>query len=83
MPECDVNEKQPIFLKKRLTPVEHLQKITHQFTHFILEIHPARFLLRQTVTTKDIAWYKLGTALPGGIAAPVKKLLVLVKKLPG
>lgn len=69
-----------IFLKLKYR--DELEKITHQFTHFILEIFPMLFIVKNCVAlklnAKELTWYKLNARLPGGVAAPVAKLLSVI-----
>ena len=52
--------------------------LTHQFTHFTLLITPISYITSKKTKDADDFWYKMGTKLPGGIAAPVTKLLDLL-----
>jgi len=58
---------------------ESMAALRHQFTHFNLEIKPVRVLVEHTgIRDEDPAtsvWMKPATATPGGIPAPVEKLL--------
>ncbi|MDP1574896.1 MAG: A/G-specific adenine glycosylase [Coxiellaceae bacterium] len=70
-PESDENNFQSHALKY----LNELPQITHQFTHFKLIITPHRFSMTKKIDGNDLFWYKLGEKLPGGIAAPVTKIL--------
>ena len=59
----------------KLKLIDKLPEITHQFTHFTLIISPIRFSVSKKIDSKDLFWYKLNTKLPGGVAAPVTKIL--------
>ncbi|EKD77974.1 MAG: hypothetical protein ACD_42C00096G0002 [uncultured bacterium] len=64
----------------QLKLINTLPTITHQFTHFTLEISPIIFrvknqMLLKKLNTNEFFWYKLSTKLPGGVAAPVKNIL--------
>jgi len=59
----------------KLKFIEELPIITHQFTHFTLIISPVRFSISKKIASTDLFWYTLNTDLPGGVAAPVTKIL--------
>ncbi len=67
---------------KNVTLIEKLPQIIHQFTHFTLIISPLRFLTPKKIASKEVFWYTLNTKLPGGIAAPVAKILTHLKEKP-
>jgi A/G-specific adenine glycosylase len=52
--------------------------ISHQFSHFQLEIHPLLLNVhskkRQVMDSDRYIWYKLSDSTPGGIPTPVRKL---------
>jgi A/G-specific adenine glycosylase len=55
-----------------------LQTIRHSFSHYDLDILPVvvRFeRAPERAADNESTWYRLGDELPGGIAAPVQKLL--------
>lgn len=54
-----------------------LAAFKHQFTHFVLEIHPTLLSVDEQISidSQESIWYTLSSSLPGGIAAPVAKLL--------
>ena len=64
-------------LTLKLKHLESLPKITHQLTHFILEIFPHRFQTREAkkLDSPNMIWYNLSSPLPGGVAAPIAKIL--------
>lgn len=59
--------------------IESMELFRHTFSHFHLDITPV--LIRSTYKSQKImdssrmVWYKLNNSLPGGIAAPVNKIL--------
>ncbi len=59
--------------------LDHWKIMRHSFTHFDLDIQPIVVRLSaQSRTVQDSAdrvWYEIGSPPPGGIAAPVSKLL--------
>ena len=58
---------------------EKLQSVRHSFSHYDLDIHPVVVRLQQAPTSvadsSDVTWYQLDQQAPGGIAAPVIKLI--------
>ncbi|OGT44679.1 MAG: A/G-specific adenine glycosylase [Gammaproteobacteria bacterium RIFCSPHIGHO2_12_FULL_38_11] len=71
----------------KLKFIEELPEITHQFTHFTLIITPVRFSVshRKAHTHpfgRVSVLYRLGNALPGGVAAPVTKILNILSTRP-
>lgn len=78
-PEQELTQDYSVFQTIKLTYQDELEKITHQFTHFTLEIFPMLMKMPKRITlkleTQDFIWYKLGTKLPGGVAAPVAKII--------
>lgn len=63
------------FEKKALKKLKLLDTITHQFTHFTLLITPIIYLIEKKISLPNSYWYEIGEKLPGGIAAPVEKIL--------
>ena len=59
--------------------VVHWQPLRHSFSHYDLDIHPVVVRLSRDAGTiedgEDAVWYRLDDTPPGGIAAPVKKLI--------
>ena len=57
--------------------------LRHSFSHFDLDIRPVVVRVdaasRKVADSPDVAWYSLGDNPPGGIAAPVQKLLDTLK----
>jgi A/G-specific adenine glycosylase len=62
---------------------EEWTPLRHSFSHFDLDIHPLvlRFASAQPLAAdnSDSAWYPLQEQPPGGIAAPVQKLIDLLR----
>jgi len=58
---------------------QKLQTVRHSFSHYDLDIHPVVVRLQQASTSVadsgDMTWYQLDQQAPGGIAAPVRKLI--------
>jgi A/G-specific adenine glycosylase len=83
LPECPMDENvQDWCQKKYLISVKEkheVKKILHTFSHFKLEIHLklANVLHEVSVIMQapDQLWYNTDLPLPGGIAAPLKKIL--------
>ncbi|EKD77732.1 MAG: A/G-specific adenine glycosylase [uncultured bacterium] len=82
-PEYALTDNYAIFQHKnkslKLKYSDEMEKITHQFTHFTLEIFPMMLRVPDRATLKldtaEMIWYTLNTPLPGGVAAPVTKIL--------
>tara|TARA_R110002049_G_scaffold20717_12_gene75961 strand:- start:9398 stop:10468 length:1071 start_codon:yes stop_codon:yes gene_type:complete len=57
--------------------------LRHSFSHYDLDIHPLMLRLRggapRVADGDDAVWYLPGSTAPGGIAAPVRKLLDLLE----
>lgn len=83
-PECDIalhyNDLKIDDLSLKLQYIDELEKITHQFTHFILEIFPMCLRVKNApkLASEKMIWYKLSTPPPGGVAAPVTKIMKLL-----
>jgi len=63
--------------KRLLKPIKHI------FSHFELTIHPVVLTVKteshhQTMDSNTRVWYKSEDTLPGGIPAPISKLLTLL-----
>jgi A/G-specific adenine glycosylase len=58
---------------------EKLPSLRHSFSHYDLDIHPVVVHLKQVsnsvADSDDVTWYQLDQQAPGGVAAPVQKLL--------
>jgi A/G-specific adenine glycosylase len=60
-----------------------LPPFTHAFTHFHLQLHPLRVEVNGTaVRDADSAWLTIDDALARGVPAPVRKLLMSLRKEP-
>jgi len=65
---------------------EKWDPLRHSFSHYDLDIHPV--VVRVDETSRKVAdgdnstWYELDTALPGGVATPVQKLIHELRKAP-
>ena len=71
-------------LNTAATATESWQTLRHSFSHYDLDIQP--ILVRIDAPLSKVAdsdgttWYRLDEIPPGGIAAPVKKLIDQLKK---
>lgn len=87
-PEYPLQQDYRVFqhenISLKLKYIDEFEKITHQFTHFTLDIFPMVMRVNNRVTPpfdpNHAIWYKLDTELPGGIAAPVTKILNVLKQ---
>lgn len=65
--------------RKHLKLMNEFPTITHQFTHFTLNIAPILLSIDNhsllKIDAKEFIWYKLNSPLPGGISTPVAKIL--------
>ena len=85
-PEYTLQQDYAVFqhenIALKLKYIDEFEKITHQFTHFTLTIHPMIVRVNHRANPKfdptQAMWYKLNTELPGGIATPVTKILNLL-----
>ena len=63
---------------------ENWDPLRHSFSHFDLDIHPVVIRCRQprlsVADSQDSTWYQLDQRPPGGIAAPVQKLIDSLRK---
>lgn len=83
LPECDDEESLIHLCKKEfactIKEIEKLSLRSHVFSHFTLAIQPIKIkvkrLQQQCMETTPQIWYNPNTPLPGGMAAPVLKLL--------
>ena len=59
--------------------VESWDTLRHSFSHYDLDIHPVTVRiaapLSKVADFDDATWHRLGSELPGGVAAPVNKLI--------
>ena len=82
-PECQIKENIEAWCQIKLgikaTVQEQWGSLFHQFTHFQLEIKPVLLRVKtkqtQTMDCGTRIWYKANSALPGGVSAPVARLL--------
>jgi A/G-specific adenine glycosylase len=83
--EEDVNQWCERELNARPEELDHWNTMRHSFTHYDLDIQPiAVRLSKQSSTvrdTEDGVWYEIGSPPPGGIAAPVSKLIQTLSTL--
>ena len=65
--------------------LDHWNTMRHSFTHFNLDIQPIVVRLSKPSSsvrdTEDSIWYEIGSSPPGGIAAPVSKLIQALSTL--
>lgn len=88
-PECPINENIEIWCQIKFgikaTIQEQWNSLFHQFTHFQLEIKPVLLQVNtkkaQTMECQLRIWYKESSLLPGGVAAPVARLLNQLKQM--
>lgn len=68
---------QPIhsFRDHQLKYIATLPTLTHQFTHFTLQILPLRYSITSAIIADDLFWYTIGETLPIGIPTPVMNIL--------
>jgi A/G-specific adenine glycosylase len=63
--------------------MECWDKMRHSFSHYDLDIHPvvvrAAASSRKVADNSDSTWHRLSDSPPGGIAAPVQKLIDALK----
>lgn len=62
-------------LKTQLLPIRK-----HVFSHFILHLHPMQIIVKSEKVSKikeahECGWYKLDAPWPGGLSAPIMKLI--------
>ena len=83
LPECPVDQDPAGWCRERLGAeprrVEKLPPRRHSFSHFHLDIQPLRIELgdlADRVSDGDcILWYRPDTAAPGGLPAPIERIL--------
>jgi A/G-specific adenine glycosylase len=65
--------------------IETWATLRHSFSHYDLDIHPLMVRVdavsRKVADGNDSTWYELGESPPGGMAAPVQKLISELKKI--
>ena len=63
--------------------IESWNTLRHSFSHYDLDIQPVVVRInatsRKVADNDDVTWHLLGAAPPGGIAAPVQKLINTLK----
>ena len=82
-PELGEGESAADWCRVRLgeepTLAEPLAEVDHAFTHFDLKLKPLKLVLanggRKVMDDARWLWYKAAEPLPGGIAAPIGKIL--------
>ena len=66
-------------LQGRVDEVEAWQRLRHSFSHYDLDIQPIVVRvgapLSKVADSGDATWHRIGDELPGGMAAPVHKLI--------
>ncbi|MDH3303945.1 MAG: A/G-specific adenine glycosylase [Gammaproteobacteria bacterium] len=71
-------------LEAAATATERWQTLRHSFSHYDLDIQPILVRvdspLSKVADSDDTTWYGLDETPPGGLAAPVKKLIDQLKK---
>lgn len=85
-PEIDIKQHCRVFQYEnsefKLQHQKTLEKITHSFTHFVLDIFPVKYKTASKIAKKrdseKIVWYNLNKKLPGGIATPVATILKML-----
>lgn len=87
-PQCDIPdvnlaEWRSRNLTEEILSQEHWVPFKHVFTHFDLTIHPIFLTINrpnpQIMEADTYFWYNIADPLPGGIAAPIAKLLKQLK----
>lgn len=86
-PECAVETDAAQWCRKNLNAEilsrEEWSKFKHIFTHFDLTIYPVvlnvNYSSKQLMENTGKIWYKIADPLPGGVAAPMAKLLKQLK----
>ena len=66
-------------LRTEVADSESWERLRHSFSHYDLDIQPivvrVAAPLSKVADSRDATWHRLGDELPGGVAAPVNKLL--------
>lgn len=83
VPECSMEENPTLFCQSIFGINAPSQKshptIKHVFTHYTAIFHPVLLSIKknpvQLMEDGTRVWYKVGDALPGGLPAPIQKLL--------
>jgi A/G-specific adenine glycosylase len=86
LPELDgdaVDEWCQDRLQSRAGDTESWQRLRHSFSHYDLDIQPIVVRvgapLSKVADSDDAVWHRIGDELPGGMAAPVHKLIEQLK----
>ncbi len=82
-PECEIGANIETWCLKNLAMTVRLNQqliaFTHQFSHFELEIQPLLFQVtqieHQIMDNENRLWYKVSQSLPGGVSAPVNRII--------
>ena len=88
-PECPIEENIESWCRTRFDiediKLERWNSFSHKFSHFNLEIKPillqVRLKVPKIVEGEPQIWYKMDSPLPGGVSAPVARLLKRLKQL--
>ena len=83
--ENDVNQWCERELNAHPEKLDYWNTVRHSFTHYDLDIQPIVVHLSKPSSTirdtQDSIWYEIGSLPPGGIAAPVSKLIQTLRTL--
>ncbi len=83
--EKDVDQWCERELNARPEQLDHWNTMRHSFTHYDLDIRPIAVRLSKQLSrvreSRDSIWYEIGSSPPGGIAAPVSKLIQTLRDL--
>lgn len=69
-------------MERELTHQKTLPEFTHQFTHFTLRITPVYYRFKKSarvLASREQIWYNVSETLPGGVPAPVQRILEMVR----
>ncbi|HLD16133.1 MAG TPA: A/G-specific adenine glycosylase [Coxiellaceae bacterium] len=91
LPECSleqsIREWVQIRYPSRIRAIDNLPLLKHAFSHYELTIHPRYVkITRPSLSCMESdtqVWYKEGDKLPGGLPAPIKKILNRLKEYAG
>ncbi|MDF1796278.1 MAG: A/G-specific adenine glycosylase [Coxiellaceae bacterium] len=80
LPECDLSRDIRTVAQDEwnidLESIKHLTPRSHQFSHYQLDLFPLIAAAKKSnIDLKPIVWYNFEQQLPGGIAAPIHRLL--------